>query len=123
VRETGSAIENTRRYLRTVARFLTKDPAGKVLLALIGEAHHDPEVARVFCERYLEPQRRSEREMLRHGVSSGELSAELDVDAALDALDGPIFYRALTGGSIPRTFIDRLIADNLERHRAQRPGA
>ena len=89
-----------------------------MLLALIGEAQHDPEMARRFHECYLDPQRRREREMLRLGVKSGELTHDLDIDAALDALCGPILYRALTGASIPRTFIDGLIADNLERHLA-----
>jgi AcrR family transcriptional regulator len=118
--DTGSAVESARRYLRRLARFLTRDPAGKVLLALIGEAQHDPAVARTFHERYLDPQRRREREMLRRGITSGELQADLDVDAALDALCGPIVYRALTGTPIPRAFIDGLIADSLERHLASR---
>jgi AcrR family transcriptional regulator len=118
VPDIGSAIEDTRRYLRNLARFLTKEPAGKVLLALIGEAQHDPVTARIFHQRYLDPQRQSERAMLKRGVTSGELSPELDIDAALDALGGPIFYRALTGVSIPRTFLDRLIADSLEQHLA-----
>jgi AcrR family transcriptional regulator len=113
-----STIDSTRRYLRSLARFLTKEPAGRVLLALIGEAQHDPEMARTFHRRYLDPQRRGEREMLQRGITSGELTTELDVDAVLDALCGPLFYRALTGASIPRAFIDRLIADNLERHLA-----
>lgn len=113
--ETDSAVDCARRYLRSFARFLTTDPAGKVLLALIGEAQHDPEMARTFHKRYLDPQRRREREMLRRGIESGELSAELDIDATLDALTGPILYRALTGTSIPRTFVDKLIADSLER--------
>jgi AcrR family transcriptional regulator len=116
----GSAVESMRRYLRRLARFLTREPAGKVLLSLIGEAQHDPEVARTFHERYLDPQRRREREMLRAGITSGELQAELDVDATLDALCGPIVYRALTGTPIPRAFIDGLIADSLERHLASR---
>jgi AcrR family transcriptional regulator len=116
--DTGSAPECVRRYLRSLARFLTKEPAGKVLLALIGEAQHDPEMARTFHQRYLDPQRHSERAMLKRAVDSGELSAALDVDATLDALCGPILYRALTGTPIPRTFIDKLIADNLESHSA-----
>jgi AcrR family transcriptional regulator len=117
VPDTGSAAESTRRYLRILARFLTKEPAGKVLLALIGEAQHDPATARTFHQRYLDPQRQNERAMLQRGITAGELSADLDVDAALDALCGPIFYRALTGAQIPRAFIDRLIADVLERGR------
>lgn len=116
--DTGSAVESTRRYLRSLARFLVKEPAGKVMLALIGDAQHDAEMARTFHQRYVDPQRDSEREMLARGITSGELSGELDIDAALDALCGPIVYRALTGTSIPRTFIDTLIADNLERHLA-----
>jgi len=118
VDDTGSAVESTRRYLRRLARFLTKDPAGQVLLALIGAAQHDPEIARTFRRRYLGPQRRRECEMLRRGIASGELPAELQIDATLDALCGPILYRGLTGTPIPRTFIDKLVADSLERHLA-----
>jgi AcrR family transcriptional regulator len=111
--ETGPAIEAVRRYLRALARFLTEDPAGKVLLALIGEAQHDASTASIFHQRYLDPRREAERAMLQRGVASGELPDGLDVDAALDALCGPVFYRALTGAPIPRAFIDRLIADVL----------
>jgi AcrR family transcriptional regulator len=118
--DAGSAVERARRYLRSLARFLTREPAGKVMLALIGEAQHDPGMARTFHERYLDPRREQEREMLRRGVASGELSAKLDVDAVLDALCGPIFYRALTGAQIPRAFIDGLLADTLEPHLASR---
>ncbi|HUB42892.1 MAG TPA: TetR/AcrR family transcriptional regulator [Streptosporangiaceae bacterium] len=115
----GPAIENTRRYLRSLARFLSNEPAGKVLLALIGEAQHDPAMARIFHQRYLDPERQEQRDMLRRGITSGELPAELDIDAALDALCGPIVYRALTGARIPRAFIDRLIVDTLESRLAQ----
>ncbi|HTW13451.1 MAG TPA: TetR/AcrR family transcriptional regulator [Solirubrobacteraceae bacterium] len=116
VPEKGSVLQNTRRYLRTLATFLTKEPAGKVLLALIGEAQHDPEVARTFQERYLSPQRQRERAMLARGITDGEISPNTDPDAILDALCGPIFFRALTGAGISRTFIDRLLADSLTPH-------
>jgi AcrR family transcriptional regulator len=114
--EKGSVVEGTRRYLRTLARFLTNEPAGKVLLALIGEAQHDPEMAAVFHQRYLAPQRQRELQMLHRGIASGELPADLDVDVALDALVGPVLYRALIGAKIPRSFIDGLIANTLGRH-------
>ncbi|HSZ41287.1 MAG TPA: TetR/AcrR family transcriptional regulator [Trebonia sp.] len=115
VPDTGPAVDAARRYLRALARFLTKDPAGKVLLALIGEAQHDAEMARVFHERYLDPQRQREREMLQRGIDAGELPGTLDVDAALDALCGPVFYRALTGAPIPRAFADDLVTHVLDR--------
>jgi AcrR family transcriptional regulator len=113
VPETGSALEDARRYLRALARFLTKDDAGKVLLALIGEAQHDGETARLFHQRWLDPQREAERELLARGRDAGEFSPEIDLDDTLDALKGPIFYRALTGSKIPRSFVDDLVADRL----------
>jgi len=116
--DTGSAVDDTRRYLRVLARFLTREPAGKVLLALLGEAQHDAEMAGVFHHRYLDPQREREREMLKRGIAAGQLPAALDVDAALDALSGPIVYRALTGAPVPRSFVDGLVADILDQHRA-----
>lgn len=118
--ESGPAVDGMRRYLRALVRFLTKDAAGRVLLALLGEAQHDEAVATLFRERYLDPQRDRERELLRRGVDAGELSPDLDLDAVLDALCGPVFYRALTGRKISRSFVDGLIADNLARHS---PGA
>jgi AcrR family transcriptional regulator len=110
VPDTGSAVEDTRRYLRTLARFITEDPAGKVLLALIGEAQHDAEMARVFHARYLDPQRAAERAMLERGAASGELAPDLDLDRALDALSGPLYYRAMvSGGSLAPAFTDQLV--------------
>jgi AcrR family transcriptional regulator len=110
VPDTGSAVEDARRHLRSLAAFITQDPAGKVLLALIGEAQHDAEMARIFHARYLDQQRSDERAMLARGVDSGELPGDLDLDAALDALYGPVFYRALmSGGPIPRAFTDALV--------------
>jgi AcrR family transcriptional regulator len=120
----GSAVEHTRRYLQRLARFLTDEPAGKVLLALIGEAQHDPAMARTFHERYLDPQRERERELPERGITSGELPPGLDPDAAIDALVGPILYRALTGAPIPPAFIDGLIAATLgQPASAGQPGA
>ena len=114
VPETGSAIEDARRYLHQLAAFITDDPAGQVLLALIGEAQHDREMAGVFHARYLDPRRRQEQAMLARGVASGELPPDLDIDRALDALSGPVFYRALvTGGPISPAFTDGLVADVL----------
>jgi AcrR family transcriptional regulator len=114
-----SAVKATTTYLRALAAFLAKEPAGRVLLALIGEAQHDEAVARLFRERYLAPRRSLERAMLRAGIDAGELDATLDVDATLDALIGPIVFRALTGAKLPRTFVDRLVATNLEPHRTE----
>ena len=108
--DSGPVVASARRYLRRLARFLVKEPAGQVLLALLGEAQHDAVMARSFHERYLDPQRDRERALLTRAIDSGELAADVDVDATLDALCGPIVYRALTNAPIPQSFVDGLIA-------------
>ncbi len=106
----GPAVAGLRRYLRGLARFLTKEPAGQVLLALLGAAQHDAEVAAGVSQRFLTPQRQAERTLLSRGVVAGELPANLDFDTTLDALVGPIYFRALTGARIPPAFVDGLLA-------------
>lgn len=107
--EDGPAVDAIRGYLRALARFLAKEDAGKVLLALLGEAQHDAETATLFHERYLDPRRARERALLKRGVAAGELLAGLNPDAALDALIGSIVYRALTGAPVSRGFVDGVI--------------
>ncbi|MFF3768090.1 TetR/AcrR family transcriptional regulator [Streptomyces sp. NPDC001922] len=101
--------ESIRGYLRALARFLTRDPAGKVLLALIAEAQHHPDTAERFHQRYLGPRRAQERDMLARAIDAGEVSPGLGPDATLDALVGPIVYGALTGASVPRGLVDTLV--------------
>ncbi|MEU5087665.1 TetR-like C-terminal domain-containing protein [Streptomyces sp. NPDC021356] len=102
-----------RAYLRGFARFLTRDTAGKVLLALIAQAQHDPGTAARFHERYLAPRRAQERDMLARAADAGEVSPVLGPDATMNALLGPIVYRALTGASIQRDLVDTLVGSLL----------
>ncbi|MFE0151787.1 TetR/AcrR family transcriptional regulator [Nonomuraea sp. NPDC059007] len=105
--------EGIRGYLRAFARFVTGDPAGKVLLALIAEAQHDPATAKLFHERYLGPRREQERDMLARAIEAGTVSPSLGPDSAIDALIGPIVYRGLTGASVPSGLVDALCDDLL----------
>ncbi|WP_028934123.1 TetR/AcrR family transcriptional regulator [Pseudonocardia spinosispora] len=106
--------DSIRGYLRGFARFVGEDPAGAVLLALLAEAQHDPATAARFHERYLDPRRAQERDMLTAGVQAGEISLRLDPDTTIDALLGPIVYRALRGASIPVDLLDTLTDDLLD---------
>lgn len=102
-----------RAYLHDFARFLAGDPAGKVLLALIAEAQHHPGTAERLRERYLGPRREQERDLLARGAAAGAFTLRLDPDATMDALAGPIVYRALTGAEVSTELIDALVATML----------
>ncbi|MBB5850354.1 TetR/AcrR family transcriptional regulator [Amycolatopsis umgeniensis] len=109
-----STEDSIRGYFRGFARFVTRDPAGKVLLALIAEAQHNPETARSLHSRYLDPRRELERDLLTRGIEAGEVSPRLDLDATIDAVVGPVVYRALTGASVPRGLVDALFDELLK---------
>jgi AcrR family transcriptional regulator len=115
VPDTGSAVQDLRLHLRQVAAFVDEAPAGRVLLALIGHAQHDADMARTFREAYLAPQRDRERAMLQRGIDRGELPGDLAVDATLDALYGTVYSRALlaaqpTGPEITDALVGRLLS-------------
>jgi AcrR family transcriptional regulator len=115
--DTGSSVEDLGQGLLRFAGFL-EQPAGRVLRALIGEAQHDPTVALRLRTRYLEPRRELDRLILQRGIARGELAADLDADAALDALYGPVIYRVTVTG---RPVNDRFVAYLVERVLHPRP--
>lgn len=114
----GDLATELRVHLRRLVRFLTRSDAGAVFRALIGQAQHDPDVAAAFRAEYLDQQRERDRLPLGRAVDRGELPADEDLDACVDQLVGPIYYRVLvTGLPVDAPFIDRLVDDFLGRHR------
>jgi AcrR family transcriptional regulator len=112
--DTGAVREDVREHLSGYARFLADDPAGRVLLALVGRAQHDAAMAASFGEGFLAGQRALDRAILERGVERGELPASLDLDDAIDRLSGPVLYRALVGRPpASEAFIGALVASVL----------
>jgi AcrR family transcriptional regulator len=110
VPDTGSTAGDLRAHLRQLGEFLTGAPAGKVLLALIGQAQHDADMAAAFRQRYLDERRALDRTILERGVERGEVRSDLDLDLAMDLIYGPVYYRALvTGLPMSADFIDSLV--------------
>jgi AcrR family transcriptional regulator len=110
--DTGTVDGDLRRHLRQVAAFLSAEPAGRVMLALIGQAQHDPEVARVFQQRYLNERRALDRAILERGVARGDLRGDTDLDLAIDMIYGPVYHRVLlTGLEVDERFIDGLVSN------------
>ena len=97
-------------------------------------SHADPEVGRLFRERFVAPARASTRILLERGVARGEVHPDVDLEVVIDELLGAIWYRALiSGGRLDRPYADSLssaLAQGIvsreraldQRKRPRRPG-
>jgi AcrR family transcriptional regulator len=105
---TGSEKENLRRQMQKLAQIFSGQ-SGKTIAALIAESQFDAEVADAFRSRWISVRREETRKVIQRGIESGEFRADLDVEAAMDALYGPIYYRLLAKHlPLEPNFIDKL---------------
>ncbi|MEV8373362.1 TetR/AcrR family transcriptional regulator [Kribbella sp. NPDC056861] len=114
--DTGDLATDLRRHLRRIADFLTKTDAGAVFRALHGQAQHDPALAERLREDHLVGQRERDRQPLLKAINRGDLPATTAVDAVIEQLVGPIYYRVLvTGEPVPRKYTNHLVTQYLAR--------
>lgn len=117
-----SVIDGIRVYMRRLAASFAGKP-GRVLASIVGGGQCQVDAAERFRERFLAPRREKGRMALQHGIAIGELRPDIDIDAALDALISPFFFRLLWRlGPCDADWADRL-SDQLIRGLAARPAA
>jgi len=80
-------------YLEALTRFLVDSPAGAAYRALLGEAQHDTQVAKLLASRDILGE--SAKKVIRRVVAGAELPISLDEASAL--LVGPTFFWVLAG--------------------------
>ncbi|MBI1879775.1 MAG: TetR/AcrR family transcriptional regulator [Chloroflexi bacterium] len=112
--ETGSIREDLRLQMRRLAQVFASK-SGRVIAALVAEGHDDAKVSSAFLTHWIAVRRRATRQVLERGIAQGELRSDLDVDVAMDALYGPIYYRLLVHHlPLDEGFTDKL-ADHVLR--------
>lgn len=94
--DTGSVRSDLKDQMNKLARAFSGG-AGRAIAALVGEAQEDPTVAEAFRTRWISARREATRDVLRRAVERGQLRGDLDLEVAMDALYGPIYYRLLVG--------------------------
>lgn len=107
----GSARSELTLQLKRVAEVYS-GTTGKVLAALIAEGQRDPGTITAFIEGYARPRREEGKRILMTGIATGELRGDLDLEIALDALYGPIYYRLL----VPLNPLDASAAERIADH-------
>lgn len=93
-RDSISPLEALRNQMKSFTRFLRSRKA-RLLVAVLAEGVLDEEVGQAFREHWLRPRRDDARKLVRRAMHAGELRREVDVEVVLDALFGPLYYRAL----------------------------
>lgn len=92
--DTGSLRSDLLAYLRPWMRRARSRPFARVIAELVAEVHANPEFARQYRERFVEPRRKGPRELFHRAIERGEIP-RIDVELALDVVFGPIYHRLL----------------------------
>ncbi len=117
----GTALESIRLQLNLQVSFF-RSQRGNLIRSLVGEAQSDADLAVAYRERWLVPRRKQVRETILLAIAEGSIREDLDIDAAIDSLYAPFYYRLLLGsGPLDEQFIEHLYRQFLEGHRALPP--
>lgn len=109
----GDARRDVRALLENIAAMLTKTPIGDVIRGLLPELPRDAALAELAA-RFAEARRALLRDAIARGVDRGELPASLDVEVAIDALLGGLYFRFLfLSGALSRAYVTKLVAQIL----------
>jgi AcrR family transcriptional regulator len=126
--ETGSLRDDLVAWLNALRRRNIQTLAGQIMPKLAAERSDHPELFATYSQRVLEPSRQHAAELLRRGIASEELVADVDVDLVVDMLVGPVVYRQYMSGDreVSGTRIGRIVdvvLDGIRRRDAPRPAS
>lgn len=114
-----AAIEAlTAQVASVVHRFASQ--RGRQAALLMATAETDSELAKAFRNRVILSSRNEGRAFLERAREQGELREDFSIDAALDLIYGPIFYRLLAGHApLDEAFANEIVALALEGMKAR----
>ena len=91
---------------------------GALVTALLAEAQFDPELAKSFKENWTLPRRKLVYDVLKEAIRLGEVRADIDIETAVDAFYGPIYYRLqMATGPISDAYVDKVFQQAMEGQR------
>jgi AcrR family transcriptional regulator len=93
--DTGSLAGDLLAIVCPWARRLAARPYGSVIAAMLSRVQSDPEFAKVYGEKFLQPLRDEARRSFARAVERGEIPADTDVETAVDLLYAPFYHRVL----------------------------
>jgi AcrR family transcriptional regulator len=97
--DTGSLRDDLVAWLNTVRRRNIQTLSGRIMPRLLAEKEKHPDLFDTYRQQVITPSRERVAAVLRRGVDSGELAADLDIDLVTDMLVGSVAYRQYTSGN------------------------
>jgi AcrR family transcriptional regulator len=85
-------------FIDSVIKNLSSEPSGPAMQGIVSKVATDPELARVYRERVVEPRREVLKPVIERGIARGDLRPGTDVRIVHELLVGPIFYRLFFSG-------------------------
>jgi AcrR family transcriptional regulator len=112
--EADSAREDVRALLGWLIAVLAEPTGGPVVAGLISDLQHDFDLAEGFRRAVVPARREGMLAALERARARGEIRADADVELAVDALHGAVFYRLLLSGDpLDDAFVERLADQTL----------
>jgi AcrR family transcriptional regulator len=97
VPDTGSLRGDLLALFLPWSKRVSSRPYARVLGGLLTKARTDPRFAEEYDARLVQPRRDQARPILVRAIGRGEITAQTDVELALDLLYGPLYHRLLQG--------------------------
>jgi AcrR family transcriptional regulator len=97
--DTGSLAGDLLAGVEARIRAATAPGMMRVWAALLAQAHADPAFGAAYRARFFKPVRETAREAFARAVIRGEISADTDIELALDLLFGAVANRLLHGSA------------------------
>jgi AcrR family transcriptional regulator len=112
--EGSSVHEDVRALLGWLIAVLAEPTGGPVVAGLVSDLQHDADLAEGFRRDVVPARREGMIAALERGRVRGEIREDVDLELAVDALHGAVFYRLLLSGEpLDAAFVDRLTDQTL----------
>lgn len=108
--DTGDAHEDLVQLTRHLRQGFLRPHGPSTLGTVLAEEHETPELLARFRERLVAPRRQRYREVLDRGVRRGQVRADADLDAAVNAIVGSLYGRYLEAGDVDDDWPARIVA-------------
>jgi AcrR family transcriptional regulator len=113
--EGKTAREDIRALLGWLIAVLAQPIGGHVVAGLVADLQHDADLAEGFHRDVVPARRTAMLAALERARARGEIRADADLELAVDALHGAVFYRLLLSGEpLDDAFVERLAIQVLD---------